>query len=172
MTVNLNSFASLLLNKTPQITSGDKFSLSDGFYTRIFEFVPTGTAANDGQILPDGNVAILFSSTDSPATVATNMLKAINSQTSAVFRGLGLDPGLDRQRCAAKRHDHEQSDQPVRAQTFVALPIGANPLGVTPVKYDNRGDVNPVRDQGEVIIANNDIQKPVDVRHQRRARRA
>ncbi len=85
VTVNLNSFASLLLNKTPQITSGDKFSLSDGFYTRIFEFVPTGTAANDGQILPDGNVAILFSSTDSPTTVATNMLKAINSQTSAVF---------------------------------------------------------------------------------------
>ncbi len=41
VTININTFAGLVLNKTPQITSGQKFTLSDGFYTRVFEFVTT-----------------------------------------------------------------------------------------------------------------------------------
>ncbi|HEY4309260.1 MAG TPA: NF038122 family metalloprotease [Pirellulales bacterium] len=153
--VGLNlSNATVLLSSTPQITAGQTFTLSDGFYNRTFEYVLAGgTVATDGQLLPDGNRAVLFTNADSPITVATHILKAINSQTSATFAvsasiqgwtGSGTPP-----------NGTVTSNQ---INLFGAQTSSTNIPGLTILKYDNRGDVNPVRAQGELIIANNDIQ--------------
>ncbi|HVU85765.1 MAG TPA: NF038122 family metalloprotease [Pirellulales bacterium] len=142
-----------LLNTSPQIVAGDTFTLSDGVYSRTFEYVlKGGTVTTNGQLLPDGNHAVLFTTADSPNTVATNILKAINSQTSSLF---GVSASIQGWNGTGPQPNGPPTSNQINL--FGAQVLSNGVPGITVLKYDNRGDVNPVRAQGELIIANNDI---------------
>ncbi len=96
--------------------------------------------------MPDGNVGVLFSNTDSPSIVATNILKAINSQTSSVFAVSASIQGWTGTGAPPSGSITSNQINLFGAQTFAT-----NVTGLTSIKYDNQGDVNPVRAQGEVI---------------------
>ncbi|HEV3344703.1 MAG TPA: choice-of-anchor L domain-containing protein, partial [Pirellulales bacterium] len=68
------------------VVDGSTFSVSDGIHTVTFEF-----AAN-GRTLTDGNVPIAYNSTDSAATVASDLAGAVNA--AAASAGLKATAGV------------------------------------------------------------------------------
>jgi hypothetical protein len=74
----VNTSGTLALAYTAQINDGDKFTVGDGTHSRTFEF-------DNNNAVTIGNVAVHFAATDSPQTLATEILAAINGQTSSGF---------------------------------------------------------------------------------------
>ena len=90
---SVNTASAPFLTYAPQITNGDTFTLSDGTHSLTFQFedasgsVPTGS----------GHIAVPFTASDSPQTIAANILKAINAQTGATFAvSASIKDGTDR----------------------------------------------------------------------------
>ena len=143
---NVDTSGTPALQYAAQIVDGDKFTVGDGIHTVIFEFDNNGSVAS-------GDVAVPFTAVDSPLTVAVNMLLAFNSQYGTSFgvsasvqgwTGQGSNPGVTSNRIDLFGAQHVDL-------TKLATP------SLTSIKFNYIGDQNPVRPQGEVILANNRI---------------
>ncbi|MES1213141.1 MAG: hypothetical protein ABUL64_01005, partial [Singulisphaera sp.] len=130
---NIDTSATPGMATIPEIFDGDTFTVSDGFHTRVFEFNTTGGTAS-------GNIAINVDPTDGPISMANKVAAAINGQFSSIFGVTARTAGAG------------------EVNLFRALSMdqtGDTALQV--LAFQNTGDTNPVRSQGEIIIANNTI---------------
>lgn len=134
------------VDSTAQVNNHDTFSLSDGTYTRTFEFLTAGSTPTAG------NVGITFAATDSPLTIATRVVQAINAQTSKTF---GVSASIQGWTGSGSLPNGVASSN--RIDLFGAQVVNMGTSNMSAIKFDDQGDVNPVRSQGVLIIANNNI---------------
>ena len=136
------------------LTSGDKFSISDGGRSITFEFTTSGTAGL-------GNVPVRFAVSDPAYVVARAIRDAINSSgvqsqlqgsiraatSSGIVSGTsGRDPEINLHGPAS----------------FKSI-LSANPAGaVELILHEGISDSNARREQGQILIQNSFIRQPRD----------
>ena len=136
------------------LTSGDKFSVSDGGRSITFEFTTSG-------LVGLGNVPVRFAATDPAHVVAQAIRDAINSNgvqsqlqgsiraatSSGIVSGTaGRDPQIN-----------------LHGSAYFKSLLAANPDGaVELVLHQGQSDTNARREQGQVLIQNSFIRQPRD----------
>lgn len=145
-----------------QISDGDRFVIGDGLNAVTFEFSSDATFAF-------GNVRVPFTSTDSAAVVAANLIAAINAPSTqtrlnieaASASGIVTGPVTD----ARVNLSGNATGSFVAVSSAAAAPPAGTRLATGPdgllqmpaIFFDGFGDFNTVRAQGQVIVDSNRI---------------
>jgi hypothetical protein len=136
------------------LTSGDKFSISDGGRSIVFEFTTTGAVGL-------GNVPVRFQVSDPAYVVARAIRDAINSSgVQAQFQGSVRAASSNGEQTGTTGKDTKIN---LHGTAYFKSILAANPAGaVQLVVYDGKSDSNARRQQGEIIIQNSYIRQPRD----------
>ena len=138
------------------ILDGDTFTLSNGFDTLTFEFNSAGSVAG-------GNVAVEFDIDDEIGEIASSIRDSIN--TATVFGVLGSVATNQGGQLSTGTFDstdpivvfHEQ----ITSDVIGSLNFGTHLQGILSggdvVLGEDNGDLNRLRDQGQLIIESNRI---------------
>ncbi len=147
---------------SPGIRDGHTFRISDGVGSVNFEFVQTD-ASPVGTLTP-GNVGIFYTAADTQATLATKVRDAVNNpsvQNRIRIRAAGADGSTNAPMSGNKIDlfgnalvfDIDTTANPIAPAVFAQPFIKLN---------SSTDDRNLVREQGQVIVANNTIRQARD----------
>ncbi len=134
------------------VTAGDRFAISDGGSSITFEFTLTGAVGL-------GNVAVLFSATDSASDIARKIRDAINSpsvQSRLKVRAASTGGIVTGSQGNAKELN-------LYGNASLSTVSARNAAGeVQVIVHSGKSDRNARRDQGQVLIQNSFIRKSRD----------
>ena len=136
---------------TQQIQDGQTFTITDGTYSRTFEF------DSNNSLNVSTDIRVPFTAQDTSLTIATSILNAINGQTSSsTIKPLyGVSAAIEGWTGTGTPPNGLATSN--RIDLFGAQVVDTGASGLTALKFDSIGDTNNVRAQGVVIIANNNI---------------
>ena len=136
---------------TQQIQDGQTFTVTDGTYSRTFEF------DSNNSLNVSTDIRVPFTAQDTSLTIATSILNAINGQTSSsTIKPLyGVSAAIEGWTGTGTPPNGLATSN--RIDLFGAQVVDTGASGLTALKFDSIGDTNNVRAQGVVIIANNNI---------------